>query len=80
MSPDAKRAIDELVAIIDYLAPPCAGEPGKRARIGTESGPHGVKGWPPGAWDGGKLWAKTDRRIARAMAAARRAMAGKAGA
>lgn len=76
-APNVKRVIAELVAIIDYLAPPCAGEPGKRARIGFESGPHGVKGGPPGAWDGGKLWTKTDRRIALAIRTARRVLAGR---
>ncbi len=65
----ANKAIEgnkELRSIIDYLAGPSPTEenPEARARIGTESGK--VRG-KPGAWDGGKKWAETDARIARAF-------------
>ncbi|HEY6110578.1 MAG TPA: hypothetical protein VIV56_16870 [Gemmatimonadales bacterium] len=68
--------VKELVAIIDYLAAPSPdqSDPNKRARIGVESGPSRVKRWAPGAWDGGRLWRKTDKRIAVAVKAARSAM------
>lgn len=64
----ARAVVKELMAIIDYLANPC---PTKDEPLGTESGPSGVPGWPSSAWDGGRLWMKTDARIARAFERAR---------
>ena len=53
-------AIDELIEIIDYLAPPSPekGQPWKRARCGADS---------PARWDGGKQWTKTDKWIAKTI-------------
>lgn len=64
------RAVEGLVKVIDMLAPPSPSrkEPDKRARCGIPSSTGPV-------WDGGKLWNRQDREIARAIARARKAVA-----
>ena len=75
MPAPAKRVIRDLLAIVDMIAPPTE-TPGQRARIAVPNGPHGVKGWPAGAWDGGREWGRQDRLIEKAVSEARRLIGG----
>lgn len=59
-----KTVVDELIEVINYLAPPTPedGHPDRRARCGFECG---------ATWDGGKRMQQTDAWIARVVKRAR---------